>query len=216
MAFSEDFNSYANGSSIATLNGGSGFGAAWSETTPGTFRTSNATTYEGAEAATCTISTGDNAERQLGADITTTTIVYVAMRRSINNLGSMRLNMRNTTDNDAVSVVLNAAGNIVLGSTTPVTVASYVANTWYVIRVTIDPSGSGSYTGAVSTDAFGSAGTFGTESSSKAFQNSGNLRFILIDTPSATISTDTWDYISTTNPFVAAVTKNNLTLLGAG
>jgi hypothetical protein len=213
---------YTNGSDLNGASGGSGFSDNWTGASSN-ISVQNSVTYQGTGAATATSASlgGGAMERDFTSGVTSG-VYYIAMYRSSTSSGELRWNFRNQADNDSMSIKMNASGNIVLGSTSPVTVASYAANTWYVIRVTFDVAGNagaGSYTAAVSTGGFGSAGTFGTESSSKTFQNSATtISHVLLDfgASAGTGVTNYWDYLSPTSPFTVAATPHNLSSLGAG
>lgn len=204
----EDFE-YSNGTDLTSQTGGSGWSAAWAKggTTTKVADTSvkyaNTASLKGVSAS---VGTG-NHERQLTTDLTGDgNILYFALRRSSSSSGSHRVNFRNTTDSGRIDVWMASDGNIYLkglpSGTQRTLVSGYSVDTWYVIRLTINVT-SATATAAVSTDAYNTAGTFGTESASSAF-TAGNLRYVLLDTdPNGVGSGVTmyWDYISPTSPF---------------
>jgi len=222
----EDFEDYADATSISGLNGGTGWAGAWS-LTGGTLVTNSSPVYQSTRGITATSAGlgGNNAERQLSSDVSGSFVIYCAMRRSSNSSGEIRWNFRNTGDSDRISVVMKADGiAYIRGVTTGANLASigsYSADTYYVFRITGDTS-TGSVSAAMSSDAFGSAGSFGTESSSVSF-NTGDLRYVLIDFAdgAGTGVTNYWDYLSATSPFAGgggatAPIIQNLALLGVG
>lgn len=205
----ETFSGYADATDLSGLNGVGGWSAAWQEGGTAGIVTDAAVTYEGSRSAkstSATVNTGNNF-RQLATDLTGDgNVMYLAMRRSVNNSGSHRYNFRNPADSSRFSVVMLASGVLQLKSETAGTsqtlVATYSVDTWYVIRLTINTA-AGTVTAAVSTDAFGSAGTFGSESSAATF-TAGDLRYVLLDADpdgAGSGATMYWDYISAVNPF---------------
>lgn len=219
----ETFESYSNGNSISTLNGGTGFASGWS-LGGGTLTITNSVAYDGSLSATATSAGlgGNNAIRQFSSDVSGAFVFYVALRRSSNSSGEARWNFRNTSNSDRLSVVMKADGKIyirgVTGGANNTEVGTYSADTPHVIRVTGNTS-TGSATAAISTDAYGTAGTFGTESSTVSF-STGDLRYVLIDfgDSAGTGVTSYWDYLSPTSPFSAPAAGSvpRLMMMGMG
>ncbi|WP_142249750.1 hypothetical protein [Bradyrhizobium sp. UNPF46] len=220
--FLEDFNSYTpSGTDINGGSGGSGFSGNWSGS--GGILSDSSVVYGGAFSAKATSAGlgGNSYERPLTTALSGSGIlVYGALRRDSSSSGELRVNLRTASgDNDAVTIKMNASGQIVIGSSSPVVVGTYAINSWYAFRLTIDTGGSGSYTAAISADPFGTSGTWGTESASKAFQNAGSLGFLLLDFGSSagTGVTNYWDEIGTTSPFTSApVFTPRRALMGVG
>lgn len=202
----DDFDSYSNGASINTLNGGTGWAAGW-VLSGGTLTITNGVSYDPSNSATATSAglTSNNAERQLSSDFSGAGIIYVALRRTSNSSGSIRWNFRSTGDSGRLSVLLDSDGQAKIKSETAGTtqnIGAYSANTWYVIRITVN-NATGTATAAMSSGTYGSAGTFGSDSSSVSF-TTGDWRYVLIDfdpTGPGTGVTNYWDYISPTSPF---------------
>lgn len=197
----EDFNSYSDATNLNTLNGGSGWNAGWVETNAGTFKTTAASTYEGAEAVAVTISTGDNAERKLSVAPSGAFTMYVAMRRTLNNLGSSRFDLRDTADNNTCELIFNASGNVTIGGASPTTIITgYSANTWYVFRVKYNGGGSSCLAATTTNSTYQGGGTWSADSANGGTRTANDVNYILFDTPTATIATDSWDYVSSVDP----------------
>lgn len=207
---------YGSGTDLNGQSGGSGWSAAWTEAGTTGIAGNTSVFYEGTASVSATsanVGTGNN-ERQLTTDLTGNgNIVYVAMRRSVNNSGSHRFNFRDTGDNNRFSLAMKANGNIDLlsgtGGTSQTIVSGYSVDTWYVFRLTINTT-AGTVTAAYSTDAYGSSGSFSSESSAATY-TAGDLRYVLLDADpdgAGSGATMYWDYMNSATPFVAAA--NNL------
>lgn len=212
----ETFDSYSDAADLNGQNGGSGWSAAWTEGGTTGIVVDAAVTYDGGKSiksTSATVGTGNNF-RQLSTDLTGDgNVFYCAMRRSANNSGSHRINIRNTSDSGRVDLWMDADSNIYLkglpSGTQRTLVSGYSVDTWYVFKVTLNTS-SGTVTAAVSTDAYGTAGTFGADSSSSAF-TSGDIRYILVDADpdgAGSGATMYWDYFSGTSPFTSSAPVN--------
>lgn len=199
----DDFNSYSNGD-LSTLNGGSGWSAGWVKNGgSATLSVQSSVLFEGAKSLSYSdAGTSMFYYRQLTTAISTDgNIVYVAMRRTANNTGEASINIR-TDSASRGSVVMRASGALELAGTTTVTLqATYSANTWYVIRLTINASAD-TITAAYATGAYGGTYTFSSESSAVSMTNSGDItRFAFTSDPSA--ATNYFDLITPTNPSVS-------------
>ena len=193
------FNGYSDGDLNAN-NGGSGWSGAWSTNTLADVQ--GTVTYEGAKGI---LDAGGNpaASRILTTAISdSSSIMYIAMRRSSTSTGQHYIILQ-AGASSRVSIIFNNAGNI-LGNGT--TIRTYAANTWYVLRITLNTSGN-SYTVATSTDAYGTAGTFSSESSTITMGTSGNIDRVVFDADTGANSY--WDYISGTSPFTSATNTGN-------
>lgn len=197
----EDFNSYSDGD-LPGNNGGSGWSGAWSGSA--NFDVQGTTVYEGAKAIENT--TSSNVSRSL-----TTALsgdghkVYVAHRRTANNSGQSVIGFDNSVPVHRVTIVFNASGNIVGDGTT--ILAGYSANTWYVLRVTLNTDAD-TYTVAYSTDAYGSVGTFSSESPAITMGGASSTDITAIFLDIDVGGDGYWDYISGSNPFVEAGIKS--------
>lgn len=204
MAWSAEdtFDTYSDGD-LNGNNGGTGWAAAWSGSA--NYDVQGTTTYQGAKAITDAV--GSSISRQMSADISNSnSVVYVAMRRASTSSGAHYFILQNTSAAMRVSIVFNNSGNIVGNGTT---ISAYSANTWYVLRVTLNVAGS-TYTVATSTGAYGTASTFSAESATCNMVMTGNLRYVVLDDDTG--AAGYWDYISPTSPFVVASTGNFLTV----
>lgn len=188
----DDFNSYSDGD-LNTLNGGTGWNGAWSGSS--NFDVQGSTVYEGSKAVTNTVSS--NISRSLTTPVSGDgNVMYIAMRKTTNNDGGMRLLLDSAGDR-RVSISFNSGGNI-LGEAT--TITSYSANTWYVLRITLNTDAN-TYTVATSTGAYGSASTFSADSSAIAMTGAsgGDIATVIFDVD---VGGDAfYDYISGTSPF---------------
>lgn len=210
MAWIADAN--FNGLTDGDLNGqagGSGWSNNWGDV--GSFQPAftdvqGTTVYEGAKGVR-----NAGGISAIGRTLTTaltsgnTGVIYMALRRTT-TAGTENCNITFRTSGDAarMSVVLNASGNLVITGTTTVTLlAGYSADTWCVVRVTYDMT-AGTFTGAYSTDAYGTAGTFSTESSSVTMASSGDIAWVVLNGGDS--NTGLHDYISPTSPFTAVAT----------
>lgn len=209
----DTFNTYSDGN-LAGNNGGTGWSAAWgSESSAGAYKVQGTTVYEGAKAVS---TASDDITRAFTTGVSGDgNIMYIAIRRPNNNDGSMRFRLRNATNQSRAHVGLNASGQIFGESTN---IAAYSANTWYVLRVTVNVT-SNNFTVAYSTDPYGS-GSFSADSSTITMTNAGNITNILLASDAAAGNPLNYiDYISPTSPFSGAppITVgrvDNLMLLG--
>ena len=203
-AATEDFNGYADGD-LTGESGGTGWASAWSGGNE--IDVQGTTVYEGAKAVVQTGASGSTLTRQFTTEISdSSSVTYVALRRSSNSSGVLYYDIRNASDQERVRITLNASGNIVANGTT---IVAYSANTWYVLRITLNTSGS-SFTVAYSTGAYGSASSFSADSAGISMTNTGNLERVVLTTDAVAAISNYWDYISPTTPFVAATGDNFL------
>ncbi len=201
----ETFSGYSDGN-LSGNNGGSGWSNAWQASTP-EFQVQGTTVYEGAKAVSCASAGGSNPfqTRNLTTSISTSGVVYVAIRRNSTSTGELSFTLRNSSNGARVSVKLNASGNMTLGGTTTVTVITgYTANQWYVARITFNVAGN-SATMAYSTGTYGGGGTYSSESSAVTMTNSGDVDQVGLGGDGG--STIYYDYISGTDPLPSLVNK---------
>ena len=189
-----------NGLSVADLNGqsgGTGWSAAWSGSANYDVQASVA--YEGANGVQN--ASGSNISRALTTEISgSADIVYFAMRKTSVSAGGAKMRLLNPSGDIRVQIIMDPSGNIeATASGTVRILTGYSADTWYAFRVTTN-IGAGTYTVATSTDAYGTNGSFGTESSSCTMSNTGNIGQVMLDADTG--NTCYWDYISPTTPFV--------------
>lgn len=214
---SADFNGLTNGN-LAGQGGGSGWSNNWGDSggDASGYTVQGTTVYEGAKAVT---SSGTGAAgRALTTPISSGTgIVYLAMRRTqTTGTEVTNISFRNASSGQArMQVRMDNSANIVLTGVINVTVlAGYSANTWYAIRVTYDMT-LGTYTGAYSTSAFGSGGSWSAESSATTMLNTGDIDWVVMNQGDP--DTAFFDYISPTDPLPAPANNNKfLNLLGVG
>lgn len=211
--------------SLGTLNagaGGSGWGGNWGAVgsfNPSQFSVVNSTAYDGTQSTICDGGTGAAIGRALTTAISGSAVLYIAMRRTTTaGTNEGQFTLRNTSDQQRVGVFFNTSGRIILGSGGgSVDVAAYSANTWYAIRLTFNPA-TNAATLAFSTSAYGSAGTFGSESSSFTMGSSGDVAWLVLN--GGDDDTMLFDYISGTSPFTGAAAGSRdgraLSLLGVG
>ena len=218
----EDFNSYADGD-LTGGNGGSGWSNTWGDV--GSFQPNftdvqGTTVYEGAKAVR-----NAGGVSAIGRTLTTalTTgnsgIIYLAIRRTTTaGTDGCNISFRNVSDQSRMKVEMNNSGNIIIEGTVNQTVlAGYSADTWYVIRLTYNMT-LGTYSGAYSTDAYGTAGTFSSESGTATMTNTGDIAWVVLNGGDS--NTGLHDYISATSPFTAVAAggrdARSLSLLGVG
>lgn len=205
----DNFDSYSNGNTVPTLNGGSGWTVAWIndyQCTNSTIQTS--VVYQGANAVISASGTDAVCTRYV-TDITSgTVIVYFAVRRTVNNSGQAVIYFAKNdppTNTSLLRINFNPSGNIVLDGATDATIfTGYSTNTWYVIRVTLNATAR-TATAAYSTGAYGTAGTFSAESASVAYLSGNDIGQFKIAQEAGTSAVTYWDYISPTSPFTSAV-----------
>lgn len=198
-----DFNDLSDGD-LNGQAGGTGWTGNWGTDTD--YDVQGTTVYEGTKAVIYNGTTGGNIQRALTSSVSGDSVIYFAIRAAQTNGGGARfqLNSRSHIQFDAVDT-FGTVGNIYLlssPSSAITLVSGYSANTWYVIRLTFNTT-TGVHSAAVSTDAFGTDGTFGTESSSGTMFGTGDITLFQINTEGT--SADYYlDYISDTSPFSAA------------
>lgn len=191
----ETFEGYTVGESLNGKNGGSGWAGAWTSNALPLITSS--VVYEGTRAVS---DAGGNpaAVRVLSSAISdSNSVVYVAMRRSSSGAGAHYFVLANSSSSARVTIKFDNAGNITGNGTT---VTSYSADTYYVLRITLNTSGN-TYTVAYSTGAYGSAGTFSSDTAAISMASSGDIDRVTFDADTGANSY--WDYISPTSPFVA-------------
>jgi hypothetical protein len=142
----ENFNSYSDGD-LNTLNGGSGFSGAWSGGV--SYDVQGTVVLEGAKAV---VNSG-NANADIQRDLTTATntgVVYFGIRRNdTGTTGQYQIQFRNSVSGVVFKVVMDAGKIDLVGASTQTLVATYLADTWYGIRITYsDTAGTPSVVGA--------------------------------------------------------------------
>lgn len=190
-----DFNALTT-ADLTGQSGGTGWSAAWTGST--NFDVQTSVRYEGAKAISN--AGGSNILRTLTTQISgSSDTLYVAMRKTSAVAGGKKFRLRDGASGIRVQIIMDSSGNILANASGSVTLVSgYSANTWYVFRIKLNTA-SNTYTTAVSTDVFGSAGTFGAESATSTMGGTGNITEVMFD--SDTGDTGYWDYISDTTPF---------------
>lgn len=209
------FDDLTNGT-VVGQGGGSGWADNWGDVGgTGALQVSTTSPYEGTKALVTAA-----ANLAVGRSLTTALtggnsgVIYMAMKRSATG-GAENMNITFRTSGDAArfGVHFDPDGNIYLGAGAGrVSLGAYAGGTWYVIRVSYDMT-AGTCTAAISTGTYGSAGTFGSESSAFTMLSSGDVAWVVPNTGDT--GTASFDYISPTSPFTAG-TVGNLMTLGVG
>lgn len=196
----DTFEGATDEANLTAWSGGTGWSAAWVNSATNVVFSDTATSYGGTTSARVNSNGGNTFyTRVLSSTVSTTGIMYVAMRKSSTSAGENAFSLRSSVGG-RVSVRLTAAGNIDAGASTRI-LTGFTANTWYVIRITFDV-GAGTYTVAYSTDSFGSAGSWSSESASISMTSSGNIDRVGVG---GDTGANSWvDYISGTSPFGGA------------
>lgn len=218
----DDFDSYTNGATVPTLNGGTGWSAGYINDFQGTNCTiSNSAPYQGANAMSVASGTDGVVRRDLASAVSGTgNIFYFAFKKSTTTAGQTVFYLKNGGNaNTRLKVQLGSSGNLELvGATTVTVMTSFSANTWYAIRVTFDVTANTAVC-AFSTNAFGPGGSFSADSSAVTMSSTGNIDSVTLSQEAGTAIVSGFDYISPTSPFAgsaATAVVHNLGLLGVG
>lgn len=209
----EDFESYANGNDMNTLNGGSGWSGAWSGTASKYFVV-NSPTYGGSALA----GQGANSNANMTRSLTTAVsagVVYVAMR--VSAMGANQdssvifktggtvnswANLRWSTDGSS-----NRTMQLYDGTTFNTIISNPSLATFYLFETTIIDTTSLSlryYDGSSWSSSFGPyTVTITGTITAIVFNQAGNV-------------TMTVDYISPTNPIAGPVMGGTLAMMGVG
>lgn len=205
----DNFDSYSDGD-LNGNNGGTGWAAAWSGST--NYDIQGTTTYQGAKAVKNSTAATGSITRQLTTGVSDSGILYIAIRRSVNNAGEHRTNIRNQSNQNSAQIIMDASANIYIGvgGTTATIVSGYSTDTWYLIRLTFDVS-TDTYTGAYHT---GSA--WSSESSSVPFTNTAtSINYIAFDR-SADAGDNYWDIVTGASPIALTTSvSDSLTMTEA-
>lgn len=183
--------------------GGPVIGGDFSSVSPNNVNVQTATVYEGTKALGSSVTTNSIIGRSLATELTGAGVVYVSMYRNNSNTGSALATIaffRNSSGANRFAVFLSGAtGNMGGDLAGAVVLADYSLNTWYTLRITYDMSAN-TYTVAYSTDAYGTVGTFSSESATYTMSNSGAVTGISLR--AGTHDRGFIDYISSETPFV--------------
>lgn len=137
----DSFGGYADGNNLDTLNGGSGWAAAWSETTAGTFKITNVQ----AQGGTLSVRAVDPGADKFGSRTVathTSGIVTFAMRVSTKTSTAFSVILDDTGGGATrvCTVQMNASNIVLIGSSTVTILSNYSVDTWYVIHLYYDVS----------------------------------------------------------------------------
>lgn len=188
--------------------GGTGFTGNWSGST--NYDVESTVAYEGSKGVINNVNANADITATLTSAVSGAFVVYFAMRRGSTSAGQTYSKLRSAGGNRC-EVIFQDTGNVVAvnsGVGLETIITGYVANTWYVFRVTGNTT-AGTYTVAYSTDPYGSAGTFSAESISLTMGSTGDITAFRFDRDASTAN-DYWDYISPTTPFPAPSGPTNL------
>jgi hypothetical protein len=202
----ENFDSYSDGD-LNTLNGGSGWSAAWSGGTA--YDIQGSVTYQGAKAVTQTGANG-SVSRTLTTDVASG-ILYVAIRADSTMISSGDSTFRlNDTAGDVRVVVGWHTTAIKYGSNSTLTtlVSSPSALQWYVIEIELESGGNYKLR-------YHNGTSWSSQTSSLLpYTGSGlDARTVLLN--SGASGSSWFDYISATNP-IGTSTAPSLATLGVG
>lgn len=211
----DDFDSYTNGATLPTLNGGSNWGGAWvNDSMGGNISVTNATSYQGANSIICSSGNDGDCKRLLSGAITSGTFVmYLAIRRDQVSGGQAVFYFQNSASGNItlLKIYINSSGNLTIQGTTTQTMTAASANTWYVVQVTVNAT-LRTATAAYSTAAYGTAGTFSADTLPVAFFAANDVNQISVVGESGG-GASYFDYISDTTPFPAPSGPTNLKTL---
>lgn len=201
------FDDLSNGS-VVGQGGGSGWSNNWGDVGgSGAQQVSETSPYQGTKGlrtAAANLATGRALTTSLASG--NTGVIYLAMNRSATGgAENMNITFRTSGDANRFGIHFDPDGNIYLGSGGGrVSLGAYSGGTWYAIRITYDMT-AGTCTAATSTGAYGSASSFGTESSAFTMTNSGDVAWVVPNTGDT--GTASFDYISPTSPFSSSSIK---------
>jgi hypothetical protein len=138
----EDFESYSNGDTLPTKNGGSGWSGAWVGATNGTsFVIQNSVVSEGSLALKFdgVAQTGEGLITRTMTGVTAG-IARVRMRRSLvtGSKNEMSFTLRTATPTSICYTQFQFTGAIVNGGLAATTITTGVADTWYLIDTEFD------------------------------------------------------------------------------
>lgn len=180
-----------------TLNDGDLNGQdSWSIDT--SFDVQTTTKYEGAKAVAVINPAGEvNGYRAItGVDAGT---FYFAMRRSVNNAGTITFTARNSTPLTQWKIIMNNSGNVQIDNGSSVADwFAYSANTWYVFEVV--------FTTTTVKARYNAGAGWSNYSTEYTPLRSNNVERIYLTCEDASTSSNYWDTITPTDPVVIAYT----------
>ena len=200
----ENFDSYSDGD-LHGENGGSGWASAWSGSVE--FDVQGSEVFKGTKAIVCNVNSNVEISRNLSST-SETGIVYCAMRKASTDTGSLQINFKGISGT-RFRVVLWPNGTLVLnGNTTQVLLNPFVANTWYLVRVTYDTNAN-SCTASYYT---GSAWASDTSAVTMTGTSQQELNGVRLSDSETGATANYWDEITGEDPNIIHVTVTPDTL----